>query len=513
MNTLVSAILGIAFVVLATGLVFLMYHLWGYPFDKATRTSAAPRGLMLLHRGLGYAFVVLYVFMMTQMVPRLFRYQVELPPRTVVHICLAITIGLLLLVKITILRWFRHLEEWMPFLGTGILICTYLMVGLSTPFALREYLLRKGATGGDVVSKANLERLEKVLPNAGFPKEAPLAELSKPENIRKGRDVLLRKCVTCHDLRTVLLRPRPPQDWVKTVTRMADKPILDDDITEEQQWAVATYLIAITPELKSSAAKARDRSTKSRETKAAAIAAIQGESDRAFDAAKVKPLFEQKCNECHTLEDVDKHDWKGEDDAKEVLQLMVDNGLEATPEEIESLRQYLVVTYVKGKGATKPAPAGTQSIATAASTTAPTTGAAASTTKPKTTPPPTATTTGASATTAATATAAAATATATAAQGEATCGTKPLPDCPMQAWMKANAAPASATGDTNAIAAVFDRIARMAPPGYGNWAAISNQGAAAARGEDLKGARAACTQCHNEHRARYKSEMRARPVN
>src|SRR4051812_40575976 len=100
-----------------------MFHLWGYPFDKATRTSAAPKGLMLLHRVLGFLFVGLYLFMMAQMVPRLVHYQVEFPARTVVHILLGMTIGFLLFVKISIIRWFRHLEEWMPYLGTGLLLC------------------------------------------------------------------------------------------------------------------------------------------------------------------------------------------------------------------------------------------------------------------------------------------------------------------------------------------------------------------------------------------------------
>ena len=133
-----SAVLGIVFVILGTATTFLMFHLWGYPFDKATRKSDAPKSLMLLHRVLGFAFVALYIFMMLQMVPRMVRYQVEFPPRTVVHICLGITIGFILLIKVAIIRFFRHLEEWMPYLGTGMLLCTYLLLGLSVPFSLRE---------------------------------------------------------------------------------------------------------------------------------------------------------------------------------------------------------------------------------------------------------------------------------------------------------------------------------------------------------------------------------------
>ena len=108
-----SLILGLLFLFVGCAAVFLMFHLWGYPFDHATRTSAAPRSLMRLHRVLGYIYVIIYVVMMWKMVPRLWEYQVELPARSVVHMMLGILIGVLLLVKLSILRFFRHLEEWM----------------------------------------------------------------------------------------------------------------------------------------------------------------------------------------------------------------------------------------------------------------------------------------------------------------------------------------------------------------------------------------------------------------
>src|SRR5688572_23680179 len=102
MSTGANAVLGISFAVVGLAAMFLMYHLWGYPFDKATRTSAAPRWAMRLHRVLGWLFVLIYVVLMIQMVPRLWRYQVELPARTVVHLVIGFGIGFLLIVKIAI---------------------------------------------------------------------------------------------------------------------------------------------------------------------------------------------------------------------------------------------------------------------------------------------------------------------------------------------------------------------------------------------------------------------------
>ena len=85
---------------------FLMYHLWGYPYDKETLHSSAPRGLIRLHRVLGYVYVMLYVYFLVQMVPRLWNYQIEFPARTVVHITLGMVIGVILVIKLAIVRFF-----------------------------------------------------------------------------------------------------------------------------------------------------------------------------------------------------------------------------------------------------------------------------------------------------------------------------------------------------------------------------------------------------------------------
>ena len=277
MNTSFTAILGVVFLVLAFASVFLMYHLWGYPFDKATRTSSAPRWAMYLHRGIGYLYATVYVVMMWQMVPRMFTYQVEFPARTVAHIMLALTIGFILVIKISIMRFFRHLEEWMPYLGTSLLLCTILLTGLSLPSAYKEKQLARGTKGGDVYSPQNLERLKKVLPEAEFPKEAVLAELTSIDTLRKGRKVLLQDCVECHDLKTILTKPRSPADWVHTVERMADKPAFGEPLNDKSQWAVSAYLIAITPEIQESAAKKRKQDLEKQKQLAAAKKVARGD--------------------------------------------------------------------------------------------------------------------------------------------------------------------------------------------------------------------------------------------
>ena len=82
--------------------------------------------------------------------------------------------------------------------------------------------------------------------------------------------------------------------------------------------------------------------------------------------------------------------------------------------------------------------------------------------------------------------------------------------CPTQAWMKANMAPAVASEDGPAIAKGLDYIAAHAPAGMPNWSSISKAGATKARAGDIAGAKATCKTCHDQYKAKYKSEMRDR---
>lgn len=360
MNTTITTGLGIAFLVLGLSTVFLMFHLWGYPFDKATRTSAAPKGLMILHRVLGYLYFATYVTMMVMMVPRMWTYQVEFPPRTVAHIILALTIGFILIIKVSIIRFFRHLEEWMPYLGTLLLLCTVLLLGLSLPFTFKERHFASKVVGGNVYSAQNIERLKKNLPEAGFPKDAPVDKLSSVESLKAGRRVLLGECVQCHDLKTILVRPRSPSDWVQTVTRMADKPTLTQEITEEEQYQVAAYLIAISPELQASAAKKRAMEMETKKAQMAARAALKKDSpaDAQFDDAAATKLLQDKCTQCHELDELEKKPPKTKKAVDALLSRMVDNGLECEDKELKLIALHLRKTYAKGgDDAEKPKPA------------------------------------------------------------------------------------------------------------------------------------------------------------
>jgi hypothetical protein len=111
-----------------------------------------------------------------------------------------------------------------------------------------------------------------------------------------------------------------------------------------------------------------------------------------------------------------------------------------------------------------------------------------------------------------TTTSATATTTASAAKGAAKCGDKPMPPCPLYAWMKANTSAAMSAQDFDALATALDKVVTFAPAGYGNWASIARDGASAARSQNVDGVKASCRSCHNQYKDKYKKEMRDRPI-
>jgi hypothetical protein len=184
----------------------------------------------------------------------------------------------------------------------------------------------------------------------------------------------------------------------------------------------------------------------------------------------------------------------------------------------------LISTAAAGVACTKSEgeSSGTSSTATTATSMMPSASASAAMAAPDASPVAADTTTGTSPTAGADATApmasttatasAKTTASATANAGADACGTKPLPDCPLQAWMKANTNSAIASGDLPALATALDKTATFAPAGYGNWATIAKDGAKAAKASDMTAAKASCRTCHDQYKDKYKKEMRARKI-
>lgn len=354
MDIALSVTLGLLFLITGFASVFLMFRLWGWPDGHHPGMSLAPPHLVRLQRIFFYVHIALYLMMMLEMVPRLWHYQVELPPRTAMHVCLGFFIGGVLLVQLAFTWVFRHLEMWIPMISTVHLGCTVLLLGLSIPGGLREFGLARGTVGGGVYSIENRARVASLLPLAEMPAEAPLPELSTAESLRAGREVLATKCVICHDLKTVLVQPRAPAGWWKTVERMAEKPSFTDPMTEREQWEVTAYLIAITGDLQRSVRERRQQELKQAESIVTAVGAVPGAAPT-YDAAAAEKAYENVCAQCHELSDVDKKPPTTAKEVKEVIERMVtENGMTAPQTDLELIYAYMIRKFAPGEVATAP---------------------------------------------------------------------------------------------------------------------------------------------------------------
>ncbi|MCA9637473.1 MAG: c-type cytochrome, partial [Myxococcales bacterium] len=168
------------------------------------------------------------------------------------------------------------------------------------------------------------------------------------EAFDRGRQVLVRKCITCHDMRTILAKPRTAKGWMSINERMLEKPaVFGEALDPDEIPFVTAYLVAITPDIQRSAKSRRDED---RALAARADALVDAMHDAEVGGAAVDEklgaeLVEKKCVDCHGMEDVEAH---GGDDAsgwRSVVAAMVDEGAEISEDEINVLAAYLALKY------------------------------------------------------------------------------------------------------------------------------------------------------------------------
>jgi rubredoxin/mono/diheme cytochrome c family protein len=307
--------------------------------DEIERAApASPGRVVLAHRVFGYFFLAIYVLLIVQMVPRLWAYQIEFPARTVVHISLGMAVGVILLLKIGIVRFFRRLDQSLvPMLGTSLLVGSVVLVGISAPFAFQEAL----ATSR-LLSEKNRERVRLLLVQTGLD-EAECKRLAAAESLRNGQRILRQECIACHDLRTVLAKPRTPANWRQTVARMADRTTMLNPLEEDEQLQVTAYLVALSPDLRKSARQRRqEQDRRDRSTELAQTVAEELAGPATYDSAAAQQLFKDKCSQCHEETLVDESPPGSEDEARELVAWMVEEGLEATEDELAQIVQYLI---------------------------------------------------------------------------------------------------------------------------------------------------------------------------
>jgi hypothetical protein len=215
-NAYVTSWLGFAMAVIAIVNALLMAWLWRFPMqpDPTGRdphgVSTAPRSWTNVHRALGYIFVLIYVALLFEMVPRLWEFRVR-SGVTVVHAVLGGVVGLLLVVKISIIRWFRSAGGWLPLLGGSLAVSA---VSMNAVALVPAWIALR-----------------------------PLAQLT-PE-LAAGRDVVAAKCFQCHGASTIISEREDARKWdrlTRKMQRFSQRIPGKEAITEPERLLAAAYL-------------------------------------------------------------------------------------------------------------------------------------------------------------------------------------------------------------------------------------------------------------------------------
>lgn len=84
----------------------------------------------------------------------------------------------------------------------------------------------------------------------------------------------------------------------------------------------------------------------------------------------------------------------------------------------------------------------------------------------------------------------------------------------LTSWMKSNASTALNANNFEKLELVFERLKTLAPsdPEFASWTAIAAAGARAAATKNVEGVRIACKNCHETHRAAYRSRPSGRSI-
>lgn len=186
MSPEVSTILSILFLLLGTAAVWTMMMKFG--------RQSTSRMLVIIHRVAGWSFAVVFVVMTGVMAERMTRHWEPLSALNTVHGTLAVTLLLLLTLKLVIPRFFPGLLKHIFLIGFSTFLLAFAMVGVSAGY----YLVLK------------IRKIPYISHN----------DLSNTElDAQRGKQFLIVKCATCHIVKDILTY-NSAEEWEKIVKRM-----------------------------------------------------------------------------------------------------------------------------------------------------------------------------------------------------------------------------------------------------------------------------------------------------
>ncbi|WP_339136483.1 MAG: hypothetical protein WGN25_01200 [Candidatus Electrothrix sp. GW3-4] len=239
-----SSMLATLLVVIGGVTVLIMLEMTGKVRDSPRR-----KGWILLHRILGYLFLVLFAAMLVFMVIKAGGFQEELPARAMIHIILALLLVPLIMIKVVIARRHAQLSTKLIMLGLAIFGLSFGLTGITAGY----YALHRSDYKYAVLSDVDDDIL----------------------NVEIGQKITNRKCSKCHSLERVYQSYKSDIAWTQTIHKMAE---LDyPNITNFDVKQIVGYLVQ----------QQQKR---------------QGEEKDKLRMEIGRSLVSQKCSICHNLD-------------------------------------------------------------------------------------------------------------------------------------------------------------------------------------------------------------------
>lgn len=239
-----SSVLATLLVVIGGVTVLIMLEMTGKVRDTPRRKS-----WILVHRILGYLFLILFASLLVFMVIKAGGFQEELPARAMVHVILALLLVPLIMIKIVIARRHAQLSTKLIMLGLAIFGLSFGLTGITAGY----YALHRFDYRYKMLSDIDDDIL----------------------NVEIGQKITNRKCSKCHSLERVYQSYKSDVAWTHTIHKMAE---LDyPNITNFDVKHIVGYLV------------------QQQEKR-------QGEEEEKLRMEIGRSLVKKKCSLCHDLE-------------------------------------------------------------------------------------------------------------------------------------------------------------------------------------------------------------------
>jgi mono/diheme cytochrome c family protein len=236
-----ATVLGFAMAALGAGAALGMW----YAYRKKGGSGPSRRLLNLGHRITGYAFAAVYVAAMAMMLPRVIDSVGSFSVALIGHIVAAVLVGVVLVVKVLVLRTAPKKRRLLPWLGGALAVLA--LAVMYQPIALALTMKRDTAAASTPENKARaVAALSQVEGFEGHDVAAIVEYAASDRGIVAFRS----DCGQCHTVELTLRKHKTAGKWWETVEEMAEKAEEDDDarkIDEESARLIAAWLVLVRP--------------------------------------------------------------------------------------------------------------------------------------------------------------------------------------------------------------------------------------------------------------------------